>query len=105
MTQTNTLTAALLETDAAIAARAVADLVAAKLAQDATGAASAQERPNAFIRVRVAIADYQERSAARLWPSYADKAAVRMIAQAADAPADIVRHILRHPDSTLGGTA
>lgn len=101
MTPTNTLTAALLETDAAIAARAVADLVAAKLAQDAAEA----QRLTPFVRIRRAIADYQERVTGGAWPSYASKKAVREIATAANAPLDVTRHILRHPDSTLGGTA
>ncbi|MCV2863335.1 hypothetical protein OE647_01125 [Defluviimonas sp. WL0075] len=94
----------MLESDARIAAKAVADLVAAKLEQNAAEAAPREPRPHPFTRVRSAIADYQARVTEGTWPSHADKASVREIAKAAEAPADIVRHILRHPDCSIGGT-
>lgn len=97
------LTSILLDDDAAIAAKAVAELVAAQTEfLRAEKAKSEAQRPNAFVRIRAAIADYQGRETGGAWPNYASKAAVREIAKAANAPADLTRHILRHPDCSLG---
>lgn len=94
------LTSIMIDSDATIAAKAVAELVASKLEMDKAEAEA--KRPNPFMRARAAIADFQERVTGGEWPSYANRAAVRQIAKAANAPADIVRFILRCPQSNLG---
>ena len=100
-----TLTSIMLDDDAAIAAQAVAGLVTAQMEMNRAEAAQQAQRSNPFERIRSAIADFQERVTEGAWPSYVNRAVVREIAKAADAPADIVRHILRYPDCILGRRA
>lgn len=101
------------EAEASVTAKALADLVdtvmsgelaaAVKQAdEEAEEIAKGLQDENQGVRIRAAIRDYQLRSAYGAWPSFANREAVRKIAQTANAPRDVVRFVLQKPYCFLG---
>lgn len=108
---------AMSDSEGAVVARAVHDLIEACASADriikaaviakaigdylAEAQRQAQEPPrHPMQRARDAIAAHERDTGTR--PSWADRRAVAAIARAASAPRDVVRFLLRYPTCTLG---